>query len=273
MRSRLGVPVVVRYTSTETSLGTGTRPGDPDEVVAQTVGRPVPGVELMIVDGEGRPVPAGEVGRVRLRSGAVMRGLWADRPSVDHRAPDCERARLPARGDDPPPHGTRHVIDRAATARVLSPDGWVSTGDFGMLCGENLRLVGRDNELYIRGGYNVYPAEVEEALAAHEAVGQVAVVGTKDRVLGEVGVAFIVASEETPTAAVPTAEDLRAFVARSLADYKVPDAIVIAESLPLTPMMKVDKRALADAAANAATGLPARGHERRRRDEEEMRDP
>ncbi|HXX91317.1 MAG TPA: class I adenylate-forming enzyme family protein, partial [Acidimicrobiales bacterium] len=72
MRVRLGCPVVVRYTSTESALGTGTRPSDPDEVVATTVGRPVPGVELALVGHDGTPVPAGEVGRVRLRSAAAM---------------------------------------------------------------------------------------------------------------------------------------------------------------------------------------------------------
>ena len=70
MRERLGCPVVVRYTSTETSLGTGTRPGDPDDVVATTVGRPVTGVELEVVDEDGNAVPAGEVGTVRMRSAA-----------------------------------------------------------------------------------------------------------------------------------------------------------------------------------------------------------
>lgn len=186
-----------------------------------------------------------------------MRGLWADRTS-DRPRDDGPQADRAGDGEGLFPHGFDSVVDRAATARVLSPDGWVSTGDFGVLWGENLHLVGRDNELYIRGGYNVYPAEVEEVLAAHDAVGQAAVVGTEDPVLGEVGVAFVVAAAETPPAAVPTAAELRAFVARSLADYKVPDAVVVAESLPLTPMMKVDKRALAGAASEAAAALPAR---------------
>ena len=81
VREALGVPVVVRYTSTEASLGTGTVPGDPDEAVATTVGRPVPGVSLVVADDEGRSVPSGEVGRVRLRSAAVMRGYWGGPPT------------------------------------------------------------------------------------------------------------------------------------------------------------------------------------------------
>ena len=80
MRRRLGVPVVVRYTSTETSLGTGTTLSSSDEEVATTVGKPVAGVELAIVDDDGRPVPDGSVGRVLLRSAAAMRGYWGGGP-------------------------------------------------------------------------------------------------------------------------------------------------------------------------------------------------
>ena len=113
MRARLGVPVVVRYTSTEASLGTGTVPGDPDEVVATTVGRPVHGVQLSVVDDRGAGSPPGEVGRVRLRSPAVMRGYWGG----------------PSTG--PGPEGV--VYDREATRSVLTGDGWLTTGDFGFV--------------------------------------------------------------------------------------------------------------------------------------------
>ena len=174
MRSRLGCPVVVRYTSTESSLGTGTRPGDPDEVVATTVGRPVPGVEMAVVDDGGEPAPVGEVGRVRLRSGAVMRGYLGDLTSPD-------------------------IIDRAATADVLDDAGWITTGDLGWLGDDgNLRLVGRVTEMYIRGGYNIYPAEVEAVLGGHPALAEVAVIGMADPVLGEIGAAFVVLSPGSP---------------------------------------------------------------------------
>lgn len=241
MRAVLGVPVVVRYTSTETSLGTGTRPDDPDEVVATTVGRPVPGVELRITDEDGADVAPGEVGRVRLRSAAAMRGYWADRSM--------------------PTHGTAGgapggVIDAEATAAVRTPDGWIVTGDYGWLTEEgNLRLAGRANEMYIRGGYNVFPAEVEDVLAGHPAIDRAAVVGTPDPVLGEVGVAFVELAD--PSAPPPALDDLRAMCAARLADYKAPDALVVVASLPLTAMMKVDKRALAASAAEAAPRRPA----------------
>ncbi len=244
MKERLGVPVVVRYTSTEASLGTGTVPGDADRVVATTVGRPVPGVSVAVVDDRGEPVGTGEVGTVRLRSAAVMRGYWGGPPT----GPGAE--------------GT--VFDRASTSAVLAGDGWLTTGDFGYLDdGGHLHLAGRANELYIRGGYNVYPAEVEGVLGIHPAVGQVAVVGAPDPVLGEIGVAFVVPTGEGPTDEATLLAELRATAGAALADYKAPDRVVVADSLPLTSMMKVDKRSLAERLARDPE--PGSGHRRPRR--------
>ena len=221
MRERLGCPVVVRYTSTESSLGTGTQPEDDDEVVATTVGRPVPGVELEVVDDAGGRVPPGEVGRVRLRSGAVMRGYVGDLASG-------------------------RLLDPAATSTVLDADGWVTTGDLGAVGNDgNLRLVGRVSEMYIRGGYNVYPAEVEVVLGELPGVAQVAVVGAPDPVLGEIGVAFVVPS----AGATPRLDDVRAGCRAKLSDYKAPDRLYLVVELPVTPMAKIDKRELAARAA------------------------
>ncbi|HXQ61605.1 MAG TPA: class I adenylate-forming enzyme family protein [Acidimicrobiales bacterium] len=218
MRERLGCPVVVRYTSTETSLGTGTRPGDPDDVVATTVGRPVAGVDLELVDDRGQVVATGDVGRVRLRSEAAMRGYIGNL-------------------------GSGEIIDATATAEVRDAAGWITTGDLGWVGSDgNLRLVGRVAEMYIRGGYNVYPAEVEAVLGGHRGVGEVAVVGVDDPVLGEVGVAVVVPA---PGIAVPELGELRALCASRLADYKAPDRLVVVDQLPLTAMAKVDKRGLA----------------------------
>jgi acyl-CoA synthetase (AMP-forming)/AMP-acid ligase II len=229
LEARFGVPVVVRYTTTEASLGTGTRPGDPAAVVATTVGRPVPGVEIEIGTDAGGTEP-GSVGRVRLRSDAVMRGYWGGPPTGPGR------------------HGL--VLDVAATEAVLDADGWLTTGDLGHLDADgNLRLVGRANELYIRGGYNVYPAEVEAVLGGHPAVEAVAVVAVPDPVLGEVGAAVVVPAADRgagPVDADGLLAELRALVGASLADYKAPDRLVMVDALPMTPMMKVDKRTLAD---------------------------
>jgi acyl-CoA synthetase (AMP-forming)/AMP-acid ligase II len=239
LRSALHVPVCVRYTSTEASLGTGTVPGDPDDAVATTVGRPVPGVELALVDDRGFPVPTGTVGRVRLRSAAVMRGYWGGPPTG--------------------PGAAGLVVDHEATADVLADDGWLTTGDFGSLDDDGrLHLAGRANELYIRGGYNVYPAEVEGVLGDHPAVGQVAVVGAPDPVLGEIGVAFVVPTDGVEVDASTLLAALRETARASLADYKSPDRIVVVDRLPLTSMMKVDKRVLADRAALETNGANQR---------------
>jgi len=226
MRARLGCPVVVRYTSTESSLGTGTRPGDSDDVVATTVGRPVPGVELEVVDGEGREMTPGEVGRIRLRSAAVLRGYVGDLAAG-------------------------RLLDPVATAAVLDAEGWVTTGDLGAI-GEdgNLRLAGRVSEMYIRGGYNVYPAEVEAVLGELPGVAQVAVVGVPDPVLGEIGAAFVV---PVASAAPLDLGDLRSACRARLADYKAPDRLHLVAELPVTAMAKIDKRELAARAAELET--------------------
>jgi acyl-CoA synthetase (AMP-forming)/AMP-acid ligase II len=211
IRKVLGCPVVTRYTSTEAGVCTSTLVGDDDEVVATTVGRPAPEVELRIVDPTGGgEQPVGDVGEVCCKSPAMMRGYWRD----------------PAR-----------------TAEVIDADGWLHTGDLGVVGVDgNLRIVGRLKEMYIRGGYNVYPAEVEATLTEHPSVVRAAVVGVPDTVLGEVGVAFVVAP---PGAAAPTLDVLRAWCRDRLADYKAPDRLELVDDLPLTSMLKVDKRALA----------------------------
>jgi acyl-CoA synthetase (AMP-forming)/AMP-acid ligase II len=134
------------------------------------------------------------------------------------------------------------IIDAAATAEVLDDAGWITTGDLGWVGDDgNLRLVGRVAEMYIRGGYNVYPAEVEAVLGAHPGVREVAVVGLPDPVLGEIGVAVVVPVEGLTAPDLPA---LRALCTARLADYKAPDRLVIVDQLPLTAMAKVDKRAL-----------------------------
>lgn len=218
IRERLGIELVTRYACTETAVGTGSRRGDGEERLASTVGRASDIVELRVVDDARRPLPAGEVGEVAIRSPAVMRGYW--------KQPD-------------------------ATAEVLDAAGFYYTGDLGVLDADGyLKLVGRKKEMYIRGGYNVYPVEVEAVLGEHPRVAQVAVVGVPDPVLGERGVAFVVPRD---AAAPPDPDEVRAFVKQHIADYKAPDRVIVCAELPLTPGMKVDKAALVARATDGAS--------------------
>ena len=135
------------------------------------------------------------------------------------------------------------------TDAAIDPDGWLLTGDLGYLDTRgDLHLAGRSTEMYIRGGYNVYPIEVENCLGQHPLVERVAVLGAEAPVLGEIGVAFVVPAD---SAAPPTLEQLRSWCIDSMASYKAPDALVLIGELPLTAMSKIDKRALAPAAAAA----------------------
>jgi acyl-CoA synthetase (AMP-forming)/AMP-acid ligase II len=131
--------------------------------------------------------------------------------------------------------------DDEATAQVLR-DGWLHTGDLGYLDDAGcLRLTGRRSDTYIRGGYNVHPGEVEAVLRSHPDVADVVVVPRPDPVMGEIGVAVVVARDEPPTL-----EDLRTYGSTHLAAYKLPEAIRIIDVMPLTPMDKVDRRTLID---------------------------
>jgi acyl-CoA synthetase (AMP-forming)/AMP-acid ligase II len=140
--------------------------------------------------------------------------------------------------------------DPEGTTAAFTSEGAVRTGDLGWLDEHGrLRLAGRARERYVRGGYNVYPMEVESVLAEHPGVAAVAVVSRPDPVMGEVGVAVVVpavpAEAGTPGgAAGPTLEDLRSFAEDRLAHYKLPEHLLVTESLPLTAMDKLDRRAL-----------------------------
>ncbi|MFA5886129.1 MAG: class I adenylate-forming enzyme family protein [Acidimicrobiia bacterium] len=239
LRETLGCPVLNGYSATEAGVISGTVIGDPDEVVAGTVGRPRAEVDLRIVDPDtGHALPAGQVGEVVCRSPAMMRGYWRD-PEL--------------------------------TATVIDADGFLHTGDLGRLRADgNLTLAGRLKEMYIRGGYNVYPTEVEAVLTDHPAIARAAVIGAPDPVLGEIGVAFVVpdTSSGTPgSATVPDRDTLRAWCTDRIADYKAPDRVVVVDELPVTAVGKLDKNALAtrwadQLAAEAATtpADPAGGH-------------
>ena len=224
-----GCPVVVRYATTEASVISGTLCQDPPEVVEQTVGAPCPTVEVRIADDAGRSVPAGQVGMIEVRSRAVMKEyLGGGGGGGDGGG-----------GDD--------------VASPLRPDGWLVTGDAGSLDeAGRIHLVGRRSEMYVRGGYNVYPLEVEQVLSEHPALTEAAVAGVPDEVLGARGVAWVVPAEP---ARPPDADELRRWCREQLADYKAPDTVVLVASLPRNSMGKVDKKTLL-AALNQGDGTP-----------------
>src|SRR5690606_12316096 len=222
VRERFGAAYSIRYSSTESGgCGTGTAFDADDDEALHTVGRPRAGVEVAVRDGEGAALAPGEVGELWLRSPTQMTGYWRD--------PD-------------------------ATAATLV-DGWLRTSDLACIDERGcVRLAGRAREMFVRGGYNVYPAEVEAALASHPAVAEVAVVPRPDPVMGEIGVAVVA---PVPGATEPTLDELRAFLDGRLAAWKIPEALRIVPRLPLTPMEKVDRRALAAAEADAAVSRRA----------------
>jgi acyl-CoA synthetase (AMP-forming)/AMP-acid ligase II len=136
-----------------------------------------------------------------------------------------------------------------ATAEAITPEGWLRTGDLGALDADGaLRLVGRLKEMFKSGGYNVYPREVETALESHPAVAAAAVVAKRDPQWGEVGWAFVLA--RSPVTPVELADHARG----RLANYKLPKRYVVTDDLPLLPIGKIDKRALATRVEEGADG-------------------
>ncbi len=207
MRSELRIDdVVTGYGLTET---TGTvsmcRHTDPPEVVARTVGKPLDGVEVRIVDDRGAERPQEEPGEVQVRGFNVMAEYFAD--------PE-------------------------ATARAIDGDGWLATGDVGLIDADgNLRITDRIKDMFIVGGFNAYPAEIEAQVLRHPDVGQVAVVGIADERLGEVGAAFVVPSSGHHV----DSEELIAWCREHLANFKVPRQVHVVDELPLNPSGKVMK--------------------------------
>ncbi|WP_405742754.1 FadD3 family acyl-CoA ligase [Streptomyces sp. NBC_01525] len=217
LRGELGVATVLTaYGLSEAGgLVTMCRRGDPPEVVAATSGRAVPGTEVRIADTEDRPVPPGTPGEVQVRGYHVMSGYF----------------------EDP-----------AATARTVTADGWLRTGDIGVLdAGGNLRITDRLKDMFIVGGFNAYPAEIEQLLGRHPDIAEIAVVGIPDARLGEVGKAYAVRR----SGASLTADDLIAWSRREMANYKVPRQVEFVPELPRNASGKVLKMRLRTGAEGA----------------------
>jgi acyl-CoA synthetase (AMP-forming)/AMP-acid ligase II len=212
MRSELTFKTIVTgYGLTEaTGIATMCRHDDDPETIATTAGRSIPDVEVIVADEAGAPVPAGSPGEVLVRGYNVMAGYFGD---------------------------------AGATAAAVDADGWLHTGDVGVMDERgNLRITDRTKDMFVVGGFNAYPAEIENMMMEHPAVSQVAVIGVPDRRLGEVGRAFVVPREG---AAVDEA-GLIAWCRERMANYKVPRSVEVVESLPMNAVGKVQKFVLRD---------------------------
>ncbi|MFF0740893.1 FadD3 family acyl-CoA ligase [Streptomyces sp. NPDC004111] len=181
------------------------RRGDAPETIAHTSGRAIPDTEIRVETADGTPAPPGTPGEVLVRGFNVMQGYYED--------PD-------------------------ATAAALTPDGWLRTGDVGVLDEEgNLRITDRIKDMFIVGGFNAYPAEIEQLLGLHPQIADAAVIGVPDPRLGEVGKAYVVRRPGTTL----TADDVIAWSRREMANYKVPREIEFVTELPRNASGKVVK--------------------------------
>jgi acyl-CoA synthetase (AMP-forming)/AMP-acid ligase II len=206
--------VLTAYGLTE-STGTATmcRQGDDPETIATTSGCAIPDTEVRVVDDAGTEVTRGEPGEVVVRGYNVMRGYYEDPEQTD---------------------------------RTIDAEGWLHTGDIGVMDERGyLRITDRKKDMFIVGGFNAYPAEIENELLRHPAVAQAAVVGAPDDRLGEVGVAFVV-----PRAGeTADAEEITAWAKKQMANYKVPRRVEIVDALPVNASGKVLKFELRERAA------------------------
>ncbi len=181
------------------------RAGEGADVMLRGVGQAAHEFDLRIADETGEDMPVGEIGEILVRGDCVMPGYFGESPDG---------------------------------ATQISPDGWLHTGDLGALDAAGyLTITGRSKDMFISGGYNVYPWEVEAYVNTHPDVALCACVGVEDGVMGEVGALFV----QPAPGITPSARTLRNFCRQGLARYKVPRAIHFMDALPLTEMGKVDK--------------------------------
>ncbi len=216
-RERTGHAILERYGMTETGMNTS-NPYEGDRR-AGTVGLPLPDVEVRITDPEtGAELAQGETGMIEVRGPNVFKGYWG----------------MPEK-----------------TAEELRADGFFITGDLGQISADGyVSIVGRQKDLIISGGYNVYPKEVERVLDAQQGVGESAVIGVPHRDFGEAVVAVVVAAE----GATPDPEALRAEAGARLARYKLPKQVIVIDALPRNTMGKVQKNVLRESYAGLFDG-------------------
>jgi len=220
---RLFDDVLTGYGLTETSgLVSVSSRDDPPEIVAGTSGRVVDGVEVKVVGEDGTDLPHGFPGEILVRGYNVTQGYYGD--------PD-------------------------ETARAIDAEGWLHTGDIGTIDERRyVRITDRKKDMFIVGGFNAYPAEIENLLLGLDAIAQVAVVGVPDDRLGEVGAAFVIPKDGRGL----TADDVHAFARSTMANFKVPRYIELVDALPVNASGKVLKYELRERARDLAARTLAR---------------
>lgn len=200
--------ILTGYGLTEAGTCLGSQPGDDPDTIATTAGRAMMDIEVRILDPNGAEVERGESGEIAVRGQNVMQGYL----------------------DDP-----------EATAAAVDGSGWLHTGDLGTMDDRGyVRVVGRLKDMFIVGGFNAYPAEIENALIGHDDVVRAAVIGVPDDRLGEVGCAFIVLR---PGAAFDE-EAFTAWCRERMANYKVPRHFELIDEIPMNATGKVMKEEL-----------------------------
>jgi len=210
MKAKLGFETVITgYGLTEAcGIVAMCRHDDDPETIATTSGRAIPGVEVRVVADDGTELPPGEPGEIVVRGYNVMQGYF----------------------EDP-----------AQTAEAIDPDGWLHTGDVGTMDDRGyLRITDRKKDMFIVGGFNAYPAEIESLLLAHPHIAQVAVVGVPDERMGEVGMAFVVPA----AGASPDPAEVVAWARDRMANFKVPAHVRLVDALPVNASGKVLKTEL-----------------------------
>ncbi|MFY9586394.1 MAG: FadD3 family acyl-CoA ligase [Actinomycetota bacterium] len=220
MRSDLTFTTILTAYGLTEATGTVTmcREGDEPETIANTSGRAIPDTEVRIVGDDGKEVERGEPGEIVVRGYNVMRGYYED------------------------PEQTAEAIDA---------DGWLHTGDIGVMDDDGyVRITDRKKDMFIVGGFNAYPAEIENELLRHPSIAQAAVVGAPDPRMGEVGIAFVVArAGETVDA-----DTVIAWARDQMANYKVPRRVEVVDALPVNASGKVLKFELRERAAKLVAG-------------------
>jgi acyl-CoA synthetase (AMP-forming)/AMP-acid ligase II len=216
--------IITGYGLTEsTGVATMCRYDDDPATIATTSGRAIPDVEVQCVDQSGSEVPRGQPGEVVVRGYNVMRGYFDD---------------------------------AAATAEAIDAAGWLHTGDVGVMDERGyLRITDRMKDMFITGGFNCYPAEIENIMLTNQEIVQVAVIGFPDERMGEVGLAYVV-----PAAGItPTAESIIAWCRQHMANYKVPRYVELVDALPMNASGKVTKFVLREQARIQAEARGAAG--------------